>query len=30
MRAMVRQVAAVDSLDAFLNELKSRKDSSIN
>jgi hypothetical protein len=30
MRAMVRQVASADSLDAFLNELKSRKDSSIN
>jgi hypothetical protein len=30
MRAMVRQVAAVDSLDAFLKELKGRKDPAIN
>jgi tetratricopeptide (TPR) repeat protein len=30
MRAMVRQVAAVDSLDAFLKDLKGRKDPAIN
>jgi tetratricopeptide (TPR) repeat protein len=30
MRAMVRQVAAVDSLDAFLKDLKARKDPAMN
>jgi hypothetical protein len=30
MRAMVRQVASADSLDAFLKDLKARKDAAVN